>query len=318
MSQSTVSVRGVVYDTHSGMPLRKERGVGSTAAGAARSVHVQPQKSRTLSRKYIQKTKKTPEPRPVTEAVAISVHKKPTTPALRPQQHPKIKRFATPTPKKPAHPTTVISDIAATPHRLTQIAQQRAVAPAPRSVKPSHILKKEAIEKATAAMPSHRAKTVKRRPAHRVHRLAGMASGALGLLLLGAYFTYLNMPALSTRIAAAQAGINAKYPAYHPSGYRLSGPVTFQQGNVSMKFASNASPTSYTVEQTKSGWDSSALLESYILPKVGNDYETSSVNGLTVYTYGRNAAWINGGILYTISGDAPLSNQQIERIATSM
>lgn len=318
MSESTVTVRGVVYDKKSGMPLRTERGQGSSTARAARSVHAQPQKSRTLNRKYVQKDKKTTVVAPAASTPEVVTVRKKITPPASPQQHPTVKRFAPTTVAKSKQQAAVISDIAPTPHRLTQVAAQRIAKPAPRTVKPSHVLKKEALEHATAAMPTNRPKDVKRRARRPVHRLAGLASGALGLLLLGAYFTYLNMPMLSTRIAAAQAGINAKYPAYQPSGYSLSGPVAFQQGNVSMKFASNASPTSFTVDQTKSGWDSSALLESYILPKVGDNYETSSVNGLTIYTYDRNAAWVNGGILYTISGDAPLSSEQIEHIATSM
>ena len=82
--------------------------------------------------------------------------------------------------------------------------------------------------------------------------------------------------------------------------------------------AANAGPEGYTLSQTKSGWDSSAVLENYVSPKVGDNYMTNSVNGLTIYTYGPNAAWVNDGILYTVSGDAPLSTDQVERIATSM
>jgi hypothetical protein len=145
-----------------------------------------------------------------------------------------------------------------------------------------------------------------------------IASGSLAVMLIGAYFTYLSMPSLSTRVAAAQAGINAGYPSYRPTGYSLSGPVAFNQGTVSMKFAANAGPGSYTLQQARSGWDSSAVLSNYVEPKVGDQYTTTATNGLTIYTYGTSAAWVNCGILYTISGDAPLSSEQVQRIATSL
>jgi hypothetical protein len=85
-----------------------------------------------------------------------------------------------------------------------------------------------------------------------------------------------------------------------------------------MKFAANAGPQSYTLAQTRSGWDSSAVLTNYVEPKTGSQYNTTTTNGLTIYTYDNAAAWVNAGILYTISGDAPLSSDQIQRIATSL
>lgn len=166
--------------------------------------------------------------------------------------------------------------------------------------------------------PSHSAKTEQVKHKKRYPRILSVSSAGLALLLLGGYFTYINMPSLSTRVAAAQAGINATYPSYHPDGYSLSGAVAYNQGEVHMKFASNAGPQSFTVDQTKSSWDSSAVLENYVTKKVGENYITYNEHGLTIYTFGGDAAWVNGGILYTISGDAPLSGDQIRHIATSM
>ena len=42
------------------------------------------------------------------------------------------------------------------------------------------------------------------------------------------------------------------------------------------------------------------------------------IDGLTIYSGGKEATWVNGGILYQISGDANLSNDQIQKIATSL
>lgn len=334
MTKKTVAINGTVYDHATGMPLRTERGHNNPRRHAAQSVHATLQKSKTLNRKYVRlekkpvraaqtsavaATKSTPQTiKPVAAPTAIVARKAPRTiPAQPVKKSEQIYRFAKPaTPAAKKAPT--MQDIAPAPHRLVQKAAAHSTRPVARAIKPSHILKQEALHHATNAMPTKHAKDVKQPTITPLRRLFGMTSGAFALLLLGVYFTYLNMPAISTRVAASQAGINANYPAYRPSGYSLSGPVAYQQGNVTMKFVANAGPQTFTVSQTKSGWDSTAVLENYITPKTGDDYTTNSVNGLTIYTYRGNAAWVNGGILYTITGDAPLSTEQIERIATSM
>ena len=60
------------------------------------------------------------------------------------------------------------------------------------------------------------------------------------------------------------------------------------------------------------------MLANFVEPKAGTAYSTAETNGLTIYTFGQNAAWVNGGILYTITGNAPLSADQIQHIATSL
>ena len=317
MQQNTVIINGTVYDKHTGKPLRVERDRSKTTAHSAHTVHASPQKSQTLNRRYVHRTERS------TSDNTIQVRtKKTATPVVAKSDQ--ITRFA---PTKPmttsvetATPRSI--DIAPTKHHLVKQAEQRVVAKQPevRSIKPSDVLKREAIAKATEQMPTHHNKKTVKAPKQRSRfaRLASVGAISLSVLVLGAYFTYLNMPTLSTRVAASQAGINASYPAYNPTGYSLSGPVAFQQGSVKMKFAANASPDNYTLSQTHSDWDSSAVLDNYITPKAGDNYATTTTGGLTIYTYNKNAAWVNRGILYTIEGDAPLSNDQIQRIATSL
>jgi len=137
------------------------------------------------------------------------------------------------------------------------------------------------------------------------------------LLITAGYFTYLNMPILSVRVASAQAGINATYPEYHPDGYSLNGPVSYSDGEVTINFNANTGNTNFIIKQSRSSWDSSALKDQ--VKKDSKDiFNTTEERGLTIYTYNNNTVWVNGGILYTITGDAPLSNDQIRRIATSL
>ena len=135
-------------------------------------------------------------------------------------------------------------------------------------------------------------------------------------MLLGGYLTYLSMPNISIKMAAVQSGINAKYPGYKPDGYALNGPIKFKSGEVSMKYAYADGSSEYTLTQQKSNWDSAAVKE-YFTEK-SKSPTTTMVDGLTIYSSGKNAVWVNGGILYQITGSANLSNEQIQKIATSL
>ena len=149
-------------------------------------------------------------------------------------------------------------------------------------------------------------------------RRISLAGAIAVLLLLGGYLTYCNIPSISTHIAATQAGVSATFPSYQPSGYRLAEPISYQPGSVLMKFAANAAPQSFTLTQSRSDWDSSAVLANYVLPALGRNFATTASRGLTIYSTNNAAAWVNGGVLYTIKGNATLSSDQVQRIAMSL
>ena len=308
----TVTINGRIYDVHTGMPVDAKAPQPQLQPITSRpsvALHQTTQKSHTLNRQIVKKSVAVP-----------SVHKQP---AIRPEaaQHPSVAKFA-------PHPSGNAQSLHVQPNKhithpiVEKVHKQQAVARQQQVVKmapkPSQIIKEEAIQESLAKAPSHSASHKQVKQARRLPRVMSVASASLALLLLGGYFTYLNMPSLSVRVAAAQAGVNASYPSYHPDGYSLNGPVAYGQGQVNMKFASNSGPQNFTVSQSKTSWDSSAVLDNYIKDKAGDNYITYDEHGLTIYTYGGNAAWVNGGVLYTITGDAPLSGDQIRHIATSM
>lgn len=242
-------------------------------------------------------------------------------------------------------PTKVISEITpATPHPIAVKAassqarlnrQPRAAVvtdivskPTPaksqaRRHKPSDIIKAEATAKALAEAPSHnraphRDKHATRNKKQRFNRMVSFATSGAALLLIAGYFTYVNMPNLSVRVAAVQAGVDAGYPSYRPSGYSLAGPVAYEDGQVRMAFSANGTKQNFTLSQTRTNWDSSAVVENYVEPKAGTSYLTTTENGITVYSWSGNAAWVSNGILHTIDGDASLSPDQIHRMASSL
>lgn len=345
-NRETVMINGRVYDRATGMPIAPavER-PAENQAHSALSMHSSPAKSTTLSRRYVKKPDYITAHQQVATATAtLEVEK----------EYPAITRFTAPmramatrasadqvvAPRSPR----VVRDIRQVRKVRPQAAETPDITPGVhpfvqrvdavraqsqmRVAKPSVMLKNEAIEKALANASASSTESKGRRRREKDHsvrdkqakfsRRLTYATGGFAMLLIGAYFTYISMPALSVRVAAAQAGVHASYPAYRPSGYSLAGAVAYQQGSVSMDFKQNGGKDGFTLTQANSGWDSSALLENYVVKQNNGQFDVSHDNGLTIYTYGNNAAWVSGGILYTIASDATLSNDQIQKIATSM
>ena len=303
MEKDTIVINGYVYDSNTGLRFHRDENTPLAPTHHAHDVHQHTQKSSTLSRRYVQK-----------DTIQPAVKTETKEPAVRHS----IQKFA-------PHPVAVtqkkvISDIGPTNHPIvSKISNQPTKASKP-ALKPSDVIKREEIAKALAApAKTKKSDIVKvKKNQTKFSRFASLASASLAILLLGGYLTYINMPSISTRVAASQAGIDATYPSYKPNGYSLSGPVAYDNGTVSMNFVANAGPQDFTLTQQRSGWDSSAVLENYVEPKVGDNYTATTKNGLTIYTYQSNAAWINKGILYTIEGSALLSAEQIQNIAVSM
>lgn len=216
--------------------------------------------------------------------------------------------------------TTASKDIAPSLHPVQKkVAHQQRSVPSNASKpqpKPAHEIKQRVVQK---ALDEAKPQKVKRTSFFKKHpKFLSISTLAIMVLLVGGYLTYANLPGLSVRVAAIQAGISASIPSYQPSGYSLVSPVQYKEGEVTMKFHANAGPQSFAVTQQRSSWDSSALLENYVNEKSDNNYNTYNDSGLTIYVFGTNAAWVNGGILHVVEGDAPLTNEQIRRIATSM
>lgn len=315
MSQhNVVSIAGVDYDSLSGLPVEKQQEVAlqkelrRAQAVAAKGIHKSQQRSTALNRQFVKKATAPVTPQPVRSAVR-SMDMRPGV-----KRSPHISKFAR-EPQAVALKRTN-ADIAHVAHPVAQkahIAHHAAKHTAAPSAPTARDIKHAEIGKALANASA--TTTSSKQPRRRA---INVAAASLGVLLITGYFTYVNMPNLSVRVAAAQAGIDASFPEYRPVGYSLNGPVAYQDGQVSMKFASNSGPVAFSLNQSRSSWDSSALLEKYVDPRSQGKYATYNDGGLTIYTYGTDAAWVNGGVLYTVEGTATLSNEQVRRIATSM
>lgn len=312
-----VTINGHRYDAQTGLPLDKPNISKQSPVEnptSATTIHSAAQRSKTLVRRAIKKPVKS----------MISQIRKPVGRTMDIARSSRISRFA-PAVEKPVMQTAPKKvaprniDIPATPHpivsrALAKTKKLEAAVPAPKTAKQ---IKNEAI---ASAMAKPVAKNQKDNFQKRHPRFLSITGLCLIIVILAGYITYLNMPNLSVAVAASQAGIAAKYPDYRPDGYSVDGPVTFSDsdGSVTINFKANTGTGKFSFKQARSSWDSSAVLDNIVRKKVGEEYITSQVGGLTIYSYSGDAAWVNGGILYTIDGDAPLSSDQIRRIATSL
>lgn len=311
----SITINGQQYDTVTGLPVKQ--GHSSSTHGTdtaerrnhspATHLHSTPQRSVTLHRKSLKK--------PTHRIVGHAPQSRTIS-----DIHPGVRRFA-PHPVdaiKPKPALVAESAPVVRTHPMVARAHERSAAKA----QAAHTHVQSATERKNDALAHAVANTHKQRPLRdRMRprqRVAAILSATFALVLLGGYFTYLNMPALSVRVAAAQAGIEAGYPNYRPDGYSLTGPVTYSDNRVSMLFKSNSGTQNFVINQSKSSWNNEAVLDNYVNQRAGSNYIPYSERGLTIYTFDDNAAWVNGGILYTIEGNAPLSSEQIRRIATSL
>lgn len=342
-TNKTITINGRAYDAVTGLPI---------------SERVYDQVSRVASSKVATKAQKTPEapeneptkPKPAVKrdapTAAAQVHsqtqrsqtllrritKKPAVAAKRPTTgrhmdmarstkvskfapHPVVATAAVATPKvapKPDKPAQIHPVVA------RAVARVAAAKPLINKQATSKEVKDAAIAEALAtpkAKPQKAAKKI-----NKMRRRLLIIVGIILALALTSYAVYRFVPAVSVSFASVQAGVDATYPEFVPDGYSLDHPVTFTDGQVALRFKQNGNKeNSYTITQTRSSWDSSAILDNVVRPDSGENYITTKERGLTVYSYGNNAAWVNGGVMYVISSSsAPLSGEQIRHIATSL
>ncbi|MDB5180613.1 MAG: hypothetical protein JWO54_371 [Candidatus Saccharibacteria bacterium] len=337
-NNKTITINGRAYDAVTGLPISErvydqvsrvsnankvaakkaeaeakpkpapKPAVKRDAATAATAVHSQTQRSQTLLRRATKKpaaaAKRPTTGRHMDMARSTSVSKFAPHPVV--SETPKPKAPVTPDKAPQVHPVAAKA--------VARSSAAKAVAAKPATAKQ---VKDTAIANALAAPKQKPAKADKM-----TNKLRGRVFIVIGIILavaLGLYAVYHFVPSVSVSIASAQSGVKASYPEYVPDGFSLNHPVTYSDGEVVLKFKSNSNENSYTITQTRSSWDSSAVLDNVVRPDAGENYITTKERGLTVYSYGNNAAWVNGGVLYVISSNnAPLSGEQIRHIATSL
>jgi hypothetical protein len=318
-----VRINNRSYDAVTGMPIEESTQADAASSkkekatprqqNAASAIHGAPQRTQTLHRRATKKpgaSVKQHRPKPGTHmdiarsgAVAkFAAHPvaAPVAQEKKPVVQPDAPAKAHPIAKKATAKVTSKKSASLSAKQVKDVAIAKALEPSKTS--PS-------TEKPVKAKKPRRLSWTRRR---------AIVAAIMLFVLSAAAVTYFNLPGLSVALASSQSGVNASYPKYVPDGYSLRQPVTFKDGEVALRFGSNASGNEYTITQTSKTWDSSAVRDNVVRPAVGENYIINQERGLTIYTYNTSAAWVNAGILYVIDGNAPLSGDQLRRIATSL
>lgn len=172
------------------------------------------------------------------------------------------------------------------------------------------------FEAAIARADSHKQPT--HRAAHRSkhRRLVNTLAVVGAFLVIGGFVTYLNMPNIELHVASIQAGFKADMPDYKPAGYALQGGVQRNGNTISLRFQSGENR--YTITQQPSDWNSQTLQEN-TLALAGKKHKTVEAGGRTIFIYnGSNAVWVNSGVRYDLNTNAPLSTEDITKLAVSL
>lgn len=292
-------------------PQHTPKTVAHNQHAVAQSIHNKPQKSQTLYRKALKK--------PEVQQPAASI----TTKQLQARSpmiskfgnnhvtvHPELTRQAKAEQENaPMSPPQVHPTVAKVLQQQNAAVQQAQIS--------GKELKEQLIKERLAEVSETENKHEKSGLFKSKPRIASILTASLAILVLSGYLTYMNLPVISMKVAASRAGISATFPNYRPDGYNLDGPISYSAGQVNINYKSNTNDNSFKVSQKASNWDSQGLLDNFVTKQTEN-YLTFQEHGITIYTFANKAAWVNGGLLYTLEGSANLSSDQILRIATSM
>ena len=323
MTKSTITINGRMYDAITGMPIvgAKPAAPGHEAIVASRAMADISPAARPKTHEVhakAQSVHRTPERSHTLHRGALT---RPTGAPVQPKRNSLINKFQPQSSQAPAKPVVAAAGPAIPPAQVhpTVAKALRAHAPQPQPTQLSGSdLKEQLIKERLAEVSTNPAKKQKHGSwLSRQPRLVTILSSTLALLILGGYLTYITLPSISLKVAASRAGVNASMPEYKPDGYSLDGPISYSPGEVIISYRSNTNKSGYKLTQKATNWDSQAVLDNYV-GKLTDNYLTFQERGITVYTFGSKAVWVNGGLLYTIDGDAALSSDQILRLATSI
>lgn len=224
-----------------------------------------------------------------------------------------------PAPKTTHHTTArpPISQTTKQPHPYRHIAAPSKPIETKKQHASAQIKKQRLLEQALKNAVSHE------QPEHTLERLSAskrkfLSSFAVlgAVLIIGSFVMYLNRSSVELQVASVRAGFQASAPAA-PSGYERQ-TASANNGKVDISFVAPQGNDSFTLTQESSGWDSQTLFDS-VVASDSNTYQTIQSHGRTIYVYdGDKAAWVDGGILYKVSGSKQLDSDQIVSLATSM
>lgn len=290
------------------------------------SVHKKTEKSKTLMRAAVKKplatpVKPAPKVRHSAQVLHMDIDPKRATNAKAVKKSALVSRFGVP--RKTIKPITASLSVQPEPTappfpELTE--HHKATIPTKRHAHKQAF--QQALDSATSHSQPKTQKATKRQNLSKKLRVStkaiNISAASLAMILLVGFIAYQNVPNLSMRVAATRAGVNGTLPEYRPAGFGLAGPIKYQQGQITLRYASNSDGRKFQINQKSTNWNSDTLLENFIAAGQ-KTYQTFQDSGKTIYIYDdNNATWVDGGVWYQIEGNSALNSDQLLRMATSM
>lgn len=275
-------------------------------ASSAKSIHSGVKRSQTLVRRATKKPVITKSALPP-KGRAMDIAKSPNVSRFNKFSRPQHQAQKTSDVKRPfAHPVMDKLNLTKKPPVAKPTMQET---------------KEQQIKEAIAKVPLSATKEPKAKKSKKFYRLL-YGSIAVVTIVVGVWALYTYVPAVSIRIAASQAGINATYPSFTPEGYSFVGPIVYKDNKVYIKYSAQGGGNVYEITEEKSSWDSSAVKENIASNWANHSPSSFEEQGQNVY-YSiagsqTRAAWVNGGVLYQLTANTGLTWEHLSRIVKSM
>ncbi|MBP9813119.1 hypothetical protein KBC51_01615 [Candidatus Saccharibacteria bacterium] len=310
-----------------------------------------PQKSVTLARKVVKKpttrqalvhsksiapvTKSQSEqnmtPNPTQKSFFKKVPEARLARALSQKTSSAISRF---TPTSPASKAVVSPELAVQPqpnHQIQTTTQPKQLSNSSKTVKHSVIKQHTANQKnnvfdhkPVAQLNQHDSPDVRpfhKKVHHRVRNrryLSGLVAACFAFLLLFSFLAYQKIPQVAVKVAAHNAGFDARVPSNIPSGYSFKSPVKKTDDSLAISYKSNTDERQFKIIQKESSWTSESLLSNFLIDGK-KQYQAYYDKGMTVFVYDNsNATWVDKGVWFTLETNGALSSEQILSLASSI
>lgn len=200
-----------------------------------------------------------------------------------------------------------------------QSASQPPNIPTVQISEPQHLRPADIFETAVARATSHEQPAPKLKPSRSKRALRASLVAAALLAVIGG-FVWLQRPTIELKVASMQAGFQADQPGHNLTGYARES-TQYNSGQVIITFRSG--DRHYKIAQQKSGWNSQTLLDTAVLGAATTEPQTVESRGRIVYLYKTkdeswNAAWVDGGVRFELTGNAYMTKDDISAIVDSM
>jgi len=161
--------------------------------------------------------------------------------------------------------------------------------------------------------------------AHKLHfkkqarrHVISMASGTLALIVIAGFALYQNTPGLQFKVASVQAGVSTRMPNFQAAGFAYEG-AKARDGKLTVGFSKGEN--TYQLTQTTTNLTSDEMIDAVGGTTASGHpaYKTLEAGGTTIYRFDNtNATWVADGTWYTVSGNAALSDSQVQSLVKNV